>query len=81
MKVTVLLFAHLREIAGHDKLEVELPHGAAARDVLDLLFKNREDVWAQRESLAFAINRKHVKGDAMLHDGDEVALLPPMSGG
>jgi MoaE-MoaD fusion protein len=76
MRVTVRLFAILRERAGSDRLELDLPDGARVADAL-----------AQVEHLAgglklvMAVNREYAAADDPLSPGDELALIPPVSGG
>src|SRR5215218_8408565 len=74
MVVTVRLFAGLRERAGRDRVEVELPDGAVVADLLAAM-----DV-APR-SCVVAINREYADERARVSPGDEVALVPPVSGG
>ena len=74
MVVTVRLFAGLRERAGADRVEVELPDGAVVSDLLAAM-----DV-APR-SCVVAINREYADEQAPVRAGDEVALVPPVSGG
>jgi molybdopterin synthase catalytic subunit len=74
MVVTVRLFAGLRERAGRDRVEVELPDGAVVADLLAAM-----DV-APR-SCVVAINREYADEGARVRAGDEVALVPPVSGG
>jgi molybdopterin synthase catalytic subunit/molybdopterin converting factor small subunit len=74
MRVAVRLFAGLRELAGRSSLELE--------DVATVA-----DVWPRLElgdepaGLLYAVNREYVERDRRLADGDEVALIPPVSGG
>ena len=72
--ITVRLFAGLRERAGRDRVEVELPDGAVVADLLAAM-----DV-APR-SCVVAINREYADERAAVSPGDEVALVPPVSGG
>ncbi len=74
MVVSVRLFAGLRERAGRDRVEVELPDGAIVSDLLAAM-----DV-APR-SCVVAINREYADEQAVVRAGDEVALVPPVSGG
>jgi MoaE-MoaD fusion protein len=76
MRVRVRLFAGLRERLGMGENEMELPEGARARDVWELLELGPEPV-----GLAYAVNRKYVDRDHGLEDGDELAIIPPVSGG
>jgi molybdopterin synthase catalytic subunit len=72
--ITVRLFAGLRERAGRDRVEVELPDDAVVADLLAAM-----DV-APR-SCVVAINREYADERAAVRAGDEVALVPPVSGG
>ena len=76
MVVTVRLFAILRERAGTREIELELPEGARVRDALARL-----DELAGGLPLVMAINRDYADADAELAAGDELALIPPVSGG
>jgi molybdopterin synthase catalytic subunit/molybdopterin converting factor small subunit len=76
VRVRVRLFAGLRERVGTGENEMELPHGARASDVWELL-----QIGPEPEGLAYAVNRQYVPRDHPLADGDELAIIPPVSGG
>jgi molybdopterin converting factor subunit 1 len=76
MQVRIRLFAQLRERAGTAELELELPEGACVRDALAAL-----DELADGLPLVAAVNREYAQPDARLAAGDELALIPPVSGG
>jgi molybdopterin synthase catalytic subunit len=76
VKVAVKLFAGLRERAGTGGRQVELPDGATVADVWPALGLGEEPT-----GLLYARNRAYVQADEALADGDEVALIPPVSGG
>jgi MoaE-MoaD fusion protein len=76
MRVTVRLFAGLREHAGTGRRDVELGDGARAEDVWPAL-----ELGDEPAGLVFAVNRAYVARDSALAEGDEVALIPPVSGG
>ena len=76
MRVRVRLFAILRERAGVSELELELPEGALVRDALAAL-----DHLAGGLPLVMAVNRVYAGADALLQADDELALIPPVSGG
>ena len=76
MRVTVRLFAALRERAGAGKRELELPQGATAGDVFAAL-----GIGDEPAGLGYAVNQEYAERSAELHDGDEVALITPVSGG
>jgi MoaE-MoaD fusion protein len=78
VRVKVRLFAGLRERAGYAAAEVELPEGARVDDVWPLL---AAELGERPEGLLVAVNRRYVEEETPLHDGDEVALIPPVSGG
>ena len=76
MVVTIRLFAMLRERAGASEIELDLPEGARVRDALDRL-----DDLAGGLPLVMAVNRDYADAEAELRPGDELALIPPVSGG
>jgi molybdopterin synthase catalytic subunit len=76
MRVQVRLFAGLRERAGADEIELELPEGARVRDALERLHPVSDGL-----KVVMAVNREYASEDAVLHAGDELALIPPVSGG
>ena len=76
MRVTVRLFAGLRERAGTGERELDLPTGSRLADVWAPL-----GLGAEPDGLLYAVNKDYATGDRLLADGDEVALIPPVSGG
>ena len=76
MKVTVRLFAGLRERAGTAERELDLPGGSRAHDAWTSLA-----LGAEPPGLLLAVNRQYVDHDHVLSEGDEVAFIPPVSGG
>ena len=81
MHVTVRLFARLRDIAGESELRRELPDGSTARVLWDSLAAEHTELTRYRDAVSTAINEEHAKMDHPLSDGDDVAFLPPVSGG
>jgi len=81
MRVAVKLFAGLREELEHREMVVDLPGGARVQDLLQRLAEQYPVVDTYQASLHFAVNRKHAGQQTELHNGDEVALLPPVGGG
>jgi molybdopterin converting factor small subunit len=93
MRVKLLYFGVLKDIAGEADVATDLPDGSTVDELLRIL-RNRmsnsgtsnnragnemtEQVW---RSLAVAVNREYATAGAVLCEGDEVALLPPVSGG
>jgi molybdopterin synthase catalytic subunit len=76
MRVTVRLFAMLRERAGASEVELDLPEGARVADALESL----GDL-AAGLPLVMAVNREYAPAEQVLAAGDELALIPPVSGG
>ena len=82
IEIRVRLFAVLREAAGTGSVDVALPAGASATDAWTATWQalEREPPCAV-DRVALAVNREYGAADAALADGDEVALIPPVSGG
>jgi len=78
MIVRIRLFAQLRQRAGTSELELELPEGARVRDALAA---SRIASLAEGLPLVLAVNREYASEDAPLSADDELALIPPVSGG
>lgn len=76
MQVRIRLFAGLRERAGADEVELELPEGARVNDALERMRELTAGV-----PVVMAVNREYARGDDPLSTGDELALIPPVSGG
>jgi molybdopterin synthase catalytic subunit len=81
MLVRIRLFARLREIAGASELERTLPDGATARTAWDLLVAEFPPLGDYAAAISCAVNEEYTRLTAGLKDGDEVAFLPPVSGG
>jgi MoaE-MoaD fusion protein len=76
VEVTVRLFAMLRERAGVPEIKLDLPDGARVGDALGKL-----EMLADGLPLVMAVNREYADEDTTLDSGDELALIPPVSGG
>ncbi len=81
MRVTVRLFARLRELAGDRSLERDVPDGATAQTVWDQLTREFPPIAEYAGVTSCAVNEEYAKFSTVLHYGDEVAFLPPVSGG
>ena len=81
MHIKLRFFASLRERLGRSEDSCEVPEGATVRTVWETL-KHEQPALAEVErSLAFAVAQEYVDGDHPLHDNDELAFIPPVSGG
>ncbi len=81
MKVRVRVFAALREILGKDEVEVDLPGGTTIEGLWEQLVDDDERLKPFTQSINFAINHDFVGKETELNPDDEVAFLPPVSGG
>jgi molybdopterin synthase catalytic subunit/molybdopterin converting factor small subunit len=81
MKVGVLFFGVLKDLVGRSAETVDLPEGARVREVLLHYVGEAPSLEAMLPSLAISVNREYAELDRALREGDEVALLPPVSGG
>jgi molybdopterin converting factor subunit 1 len=79
--VKARLFARLRELAGLESESLELPSGSTVSDVYDALRKAHPALEADRNAVRAALNQEFADWDAIVSDGDEVAFIPPVSGG
>lgn len=81
MHIRALFFASYREIAGADELVIDLPPGSSVADLVGHL-RGRGGSWKSLPSNpAVAVNLTYSRLAAHLADGDEVAFIPPVSGG
>lgn len=81
MVVTVRLFARLREIVGAADVPVVLPEHATVLDAWQAIGGRFSGLSAYTGSVSCAVNQDYARMTATLKDGDEVAFLPPVSGG
>ena len=81
MRVSVRLFARLRDIVGAGELDREVPAGTSVQALWDDLSDDFPDIRAYTGSMSSAVNAEYSRMDVELRDGDEVAFLPPVSGG
>lgn len=81
MNIRVKLFAGVREIAGTGEIHLTLAEHATAEAVLDDLEGKFPRFREWRPYLKLAVNHRHSPPDLILNDNDEVAVLPPVSGG
>jgi molybdopterin converting factor subunit 1 len=79
--VTVLAFARLRELLGFDRRSIDVAAETRVAAVWESLVRAAPAIADLRASTRFACNGELAPADRLLHDGDELALLPPVSGG
>src|SRR5437868_14405970 len=81
MRVRVLFFGMLKDIAGSGSDTLEVREGASVGDVVAEYSRRVPSLQKLMPSVALAVNQQYAGADRQLNDGDEVALLPPVSGG
>ena len=81
MRVTVRLFARLRDLAGTGELVREVPGPATVQTVWKSLTAEMPSLVQYEGTMSVAVNAEYARMAADVHDGDEVAFLPPVSGG
>ncbi|MFN7105209.1 MAG: molybdenum cofactor biosynthesis protein [Pyrobaculum sp.] len=81
MYIVVKYFSALRDVTGKIREELEIREGATLGDLLDWFFKTYPKAEAFREEMLVLVNGRTVDGTYVLKEGDEVAIMPPVSGG
>jgi molybdopterin converting factor subunit 1 len=81
MKITIRLFANLRDSIGTGQLVLDVPEGANLYAVIEQLMIRYPELDGQQEMWHFAVNQTHAEPDIILQPGDRVAILPYVAGG
>jgi molybdopterin converting factor subunit 1 len=81
VRVTVRLFARLRDLVGAGELVRDVDEGATVQRVWDDLCANFPAIAPYAASMSCAVNADYARLTTVVHEGDEVAFLPPVSGG
>ncbi len=81
MRIKVLFFAALADRLGVREVGLELPLESRVGEALDRLAERHPVLVEMRDTLAVAVNLAYVDSGEVLADGDELALIPPVSGG
>ncbi len=81
MRIKVKFFASYREAIGRAGLDVEVKDDTNISGLLEQLKQDHPGLGALTENLIVSVNREYAAYDTILKDGDDVALLPPVSGG
>jgi molybdopterin converting factor subunit 1 len=79
--ITVKLFAVLRDAAGTPEVALPLPDGSTAADAGRALAERFPAIAPRLGAVAYAVNREYAPAATVLKAGDELALIPPVSGG
>jgi molybdopterin converting factor subunit 1 len=81
MSITVKLFAILRERAGVDAFRLDLRDGATVAEAAAMIGERFPPAREHLRRVAYAVNREYAAATTALRDGDELAIIPPVSGG
>ena len=81
LNLDIQIFASLAARLNVERIAIELPSGATAGDLIKILVVQFPDAADFEESLAVAVNHAYVPRDHVLSESDEIALIPPVSGG
>ena len=81
MNIDVLLFASVRDAVGQRRMAVATSEGDTVEQLLQRLVSDYPKLAGHTGTLMAAVNQEYAPRDTVLHDGDEVAFIPPVSGG
>ncbi|MBF8378687.1 molybdopterin converting factor subunit 1 [Alicyclobacillus mali] len=81
MRVDIRLFANVKELAGRDKLELDVPDDATVADVLEVLHATHPELHDALKHVMVAVNLELADPSRPLQSSDEIALIPPVGGG
>lgn len=81
MTVRLKLFAVAKQFVGSDSIEFELDEGATIMDLRDALLRRVPELVPMQDSLRFAVNSEYAEDDTRIEAADELACIPPVSGG
>jgi len=81
MQITVRLFANLRDRAGVSQISIDVPEPGTIAEAVKEVRRRVPNLADHLHGIAFALNRSYTQPNTPLQDGDELALIPPVSGG
>jgi molybdopterin converting factor subunit 1 len=81
MRVTIRLFARLRDLAGSGELVRDVTPPATVQSVWRALVAEMPELVQYEKTMSVAVNAEYARMGAVVQDGDEVAFMPPVSGG
>jgi len=81
MKIEIRLFALVKDVVGTDRISLEVEDPAVIEDVMDILLQKDPELRPMRNSLKFAIHDEFAELSTPLKDGQELSIIPPVSGG
>ena len=81
MSIRVLFFATLADVTGTPEMLLDASAFPNVASIYDRLTRDFPKLEAHRPSVLYAVNSEFARSDSLVHDGDEVAFFPPVSGG
>ena len=81
MELNVRLFALYRERAGSNKIAIDIPEGGTVADLTDEVRRQLPNLAPPEVTIVVAVNADYASQDVVLQSGDDVCLIPPVSGG
>ena len=81
MHLKIRFFGSVKDEAGKEVYELDIPEGAMVMDLERSLRRELPQLWTGRSQLFFAVNRKYADQNEKLNESDEIALFPMVSGG
>ncbi len=79
--IVVKLFGPVRDVVGAEELRIDLPASATGEAVFNQLCSRHPELLPWRSAVRLAVNLEYVQFDHHIHGGDEVCIIPPVSGG
>jgi len=81
MKISVRLFASLKEKAGTSVISISVPAGTSVEQLLSIIQSENMELKGATQGVLVAINQEYASSDTIIMESDELALIPPVSGG
>lgn len=81
IRITVFYFAKVRETVGINEEKIVLEKESTLNNLISKIEESHSSILKVKQDLQFAVNRKIVSRDLTLHEGDQIAVLPPVTGG
>lgn len=81
IKTHVLLFAGLRDRLNRNEIDLKVPEGTKAKEILMMLLEDPVEADKLARCTLFAINQNYINPETPLKEGDELVLIPPVAGG
>ncbi len=81
VEVLVKFFASARDAVGKKNLEMKIERGSRVRDIMESLFNDHPELKDMEDQLLISVNKDRTGKEEELKDGDEIAVMPPVTGG